>query len=575
MRSLRDLEIIRRTNDKYHLAKDIDRLTIPSTIQDVIMARVDSLPEGPKDVLQAGSVIEREFGYELIKSVTGFPEHELLHHLSVLKDTELYERGIFPQSTYVFKHAITREVVYNSILAKRKRLLHHTIGKTIEELYRENIGDHYGALLEHYLVSESYDNAAEYARLASKKAHKTASINDAISFTEKRIACLEKLPRTEETLTQIMDARTILGMYMTQMQRFSDAVKVIDPIIHAAEERNYKRRLCQIYTIIGANEFFVRENIQNAKEYSSRPLGLANELGDMVSSVLATYNLSMALTFNCDFEEAITHARRVIDINIMGKHVWGLSVAKSLESFISYVRGDAEMSRLTGAEAVKLAEESGDIFSSSEAYSFGGTGCYCKGFFPEALECLGKGADLCERIDLPGLGIWARLHLGEVHVELGDYESAKSQYRRAADVLEKNRMFPSWTNLIRTGLTKAKVMNHERDVDLECLHSYPGVNRLKVCEGWMRRYLTEIFLIIDSNHTSEAKHWIEQAIEVHQQNGMRFYLGRDYAVYAELFKRIGNKKEAKEQLGKAIDVYRQCGADGWVTNAEKELAKLS
>ena len=122
VRSLRDVGIIQRTNDEYHLAKDIDRLTIPSTIQDVIMARVDSLTDATKEVLQAGSAIEREFSYELIRAVTELPEQELLHHLSVLKDAELlYERGIFPQSTYVFRHAITREVVYNSILAKRKK----------------------------------------------------------------------------------------------------------------------------------------------------------------------------------------------------------------------------------------------------------------------------------------------------------------------------------------------------------------------------------------------------------------------------------------------------------------------
>ena len=178
-------------------------------------------------------------------------------------------------------------------------------------------------------------------------------MNDAISFTEKSIACLEKLPRTEETLTNIIDARTLLGLYMVQMQRFSDARKVIDPIIHAAEERNYKRRLSQIYTIRGANEFYVRENIQNGKEYLSRSLEVANELGDVVSMALASYNLSIAFLFNCDFEEAFTHAKRVTDINIMGKNVWGVSVAKSLESVIFYFGGDAEMSGLIGEEAAE------------------------------------------------------------------------------------------------------------------------------------------------------------------------------------------------------------------------------
>jgi predicted ATPase len=122
IKSLKDLKIIEKKENTYCLSKDIQHLTIPSTIQDVIMARVDSLPEKTKEVLQMGSVIEREFSYPLINRVTGFPEKELLSHLSILKDSELlYERGIYPQSTYIFKHTLTREVVQDSILAKRKK----------------------------------------------------------------------------------------------------------------------------------------------------------------------------------------------------------------------------------------------------------------------------------------------------------------------------------------------------------------------------------------------------------------------------------------------------------------------
>ena len=91
-------------SDKYYFAKNVENVAIPSTIRDVIMARVDALAEGVKKVLQTGSVIEREFSYELIKYVMGLPEQEFLSHLSSLRDSELiFERGIFPQSTYIFQ----------------------------------------------------------------------------------------------------------------------------------------------------------------------------------------------------------------------------------------------------------------------------------------------------------------------------------------------------------------------------------------------------------------------------------------------------------------------------------------
>jgi class 3 adenylate cyclase len=121
IKSLMELKIIEQKENRYYLVKDIEDVIVPSTVQDVIMARVDSLPEGAKGVLQTGSVAGREFSQDLIQMVTGRSERELLSHLSVLKDAELlYERGIYPQSTYIFKHALTQEVVYNSLLLKRK-----------------------------------------------------------------------------------------------------------------------------------------------------------------------------------------------------------------------------------------------------------------------------------------------------------------------------------------------------------------------------------------------------------------------------------------------------------------------
>ena len=132
IKSLMDLNLVERKGNKYKLAENIQNVNIPSTIHDVIMARVDSLPEGAKEVLQTGCVIEREFRYELLKHLVNISQEELLSHLSVLKDSELlYERGIFPQSTYIFKHALTREVIYDAILTKRKKRLHEKIGNAI------------------------------------------------------------------------------------------------------------------------------------------------------------------------------------------------------------------------------------------------------------------------------------------------------------------------------------------------------------------------------------------------------------------------------------------------------------
>jgi class 3 adenylate cyclase/DNA-binding transcriptional ArsR family regulator len=190
LKSLKDLKVIQKKDNRYGLAKAIKEVAIPSTIHDVIMARVDSLPEGAKEVLQNGSLIEREFGYELIKHVTDLSEPELLTHLSVLKDAELlYERGIYPQSTYIFKHALTQEVLHDSILTRKRKQLHEVIGNAIEQLYHENIGEYYEVLVEHFIKSENFEKAAEHSKLAGKKAQKAASFKDAIEYARKAIYC--------------------------------------------------------------------------------------------------------------------------------------------------------------------------------------------------------------------------------------------------------------------------------------------------------------------------------------------------------------------------------------------------
>ena len=90
-----------------------------------------------------------------------------------------------------------------------------------------------------------------------------------------------------------------------------------------------------------------------------------------------------------------------------------------------------------------------------------------------------------------------------------------------------------------------------------------------------KRYISEILLNIDDQHIAEAEEWINKATETDQNNGMMWHLGQAYALYAELFKRKGDQSNAKEKLGKAIEILKECGADGWVKKYEKELAALS
>jgi class 3 adenylate cyclase/tetratricopeptide (TPR) repeat protein len=576
VRSLKDLKIIERTGAKFGLAEDRQRAPIPSTIQDVIMARVDGLPEGPKETLQTASVIEREFSHELIKAVTTLPEQELLSRLSILKDSELiYERGIYPESAYVFKHALTREVVYDSLLTERKKRLHEMIGNAVEVLFRANIDDHYAELAQHYLEAENWEKAAEYSRVAGKRAAKTASINDAIAHGKKTVASLERMPRTDDVRKSIIDARTFLGLQYHQISQINKAKQAVDPIVDPPVKYDYGRRLSQIYTIMGAAKYWVEEDFSGAFAYLNDALKIARELGDVLSLSFGTFDMATAMMLDCQYDDSFVHYQEMLKINKAAGSLWGTAIAKSFQGQCNSWHGKIDAGYRTSHEAVLLAERSGDIVSRSFAHVTHGISCYGKGSFQEAERHLVQGTALCESADVPVYLVLAQWYLGEICVDTGGYETSGSHYSEAERVLDQFEALPSLRNLLRTAWARAKVLNNSRSIELETLYTYVDQNSVKVFEGWIRRYLGDIMVNIDDRHTSEAQHWIEEAIEADERNSMRFNLGRDYALYAELFKRKGETVKAKDQLGKALEIYKECGADGWVTKAEEELERLS
>jgi len=576
IKSLKDLGVIERRDSRYHLAKDIQDVAIPSTIQDVIMARVDSLPEGAKEVLQTGSVIEREFSYELIKRVTNISQEELLSYLSVLKDSELlYERGIYPELTYIFKHALTQQVAYESILTKKKQQLHEKIGNTIEELFKDNIDEYYGVLGEHYITSENYQKGAEFSKLAAKKAIKTGSIKEGIEYAKKRIFCLEKLAKTEAIQRKIIDARTVFAGYCLSINYHVEAKEAVAPIVDLAVELNYERMLPGIYAAIASYHIWVEENVSEGIKYLNESLKISEKTSNYLSLGVASFFLGMTLSWNCEFEEALHHFKRSLDLSLMAKNSVVTFFSKNnMSTFNLAFQNKIDLAHQTCKEALKIAKESGDTYFEGAAHSGYGTCCYLKGLFDEAENNLLRGVALCEKTSHFSWGGWATIWLGHRSFDLGDYGKAQDHHAEGISFLERCEVLPSFISLHKVAIARAKVLNNERDVNLTDVFACYEKNKMRFLEGWMARLIAEIRLNMDDRSISDAEDWTKKAIEADKRSGMMWFLASDYALYAEVFNRKGNQSKAKENLVKSIDIYKECGADGWVKKSQKELASL-
>jgi len=200
-----------------------------------------SLPESAKEVLQTGSVVEREFRHELIRRVTDLPEQELMSHLSVLRDLEiLYERGIYPKSTYIFKHSLTRDVTYNSLLSSKRKAIHAEVGKVIEELYATRIMEYYEIAAHHFERGEIWGKAIEYLLLAADKAKDNYAYRNAVTFCQR---ALEAGGKREDLVEEQIRGFVLAGDLASLLDELENANQNYDRAEELATDPLIKRSI--------------------------------------------------------------------------------------------------------------------------------------------------------------------------------------------------------------------------------------------------------------------------------------------------------------------------------------------
>ena len=179
IKSLLEVGALARQDGHYVVTKSIAEIYVPDTIQDVIMGRIDRLEDSPKKALQLASVIGREFTVSWLERISALQGQlgKLLQDLKVLE--LIYERSLFPELAYMFKHALTQDVAYNSLLIQRRRDLHRVVAMAIEELYAERLAEFYEMLAHHYERGEVWDKALHYLVKAGQKAQQACAGQEA------------------------------------------------------------------------------------------------------------------------------------------------------------------------------------------------------------------------------------------------------------------------------------------------------------------------------------------------------------------------------------------------------------
>ena len=196
----------------YRLEQAPVELHISPTVQGVLTARIDRLAPAEKALLHQLAVIGRQFPLSLVQQLVSQPEEELYRLLSELQHKEfLYEQPAFPETQYLFKHALTQEVVYGTVLQDKRKALHERTAQAIESLYSAKLEDHYSALAHHYSRSGNTPKAVAYLHLAGQQAVQRSAYTEAITSLTAALELLKTLPDTPERTRQELDLQTTLG----------------------------------------------------------------------------------------------------------------------------------------------------------------------------------------------------------------------------------------------------------------------------------------------------------------------------------------------------------------------------
>jgi tetratricopeptide (TPR) repeat protein len=178
---------IQKKEDQYTLSRKLSDIQVPDTIQGIIVARIDRLDEGLKRIMHVASVIGREFAFRILQSITEMKE-DLKGHLLNLQGLEfIYEKRLFPELEYIFKHALTQEVAYNSLLLARRKEIHGKIGRAIEELYADRLEEFYEMLAYHYSRSDDLAKGIDYGKKAGARASSVYAYAEAARLLEQAL----------------------------------------------------------------------------------------------------------------------------------------------------------------------------------------------------------------------------------------------------------------------------------------------------------------------------------------------------------------------------------------------------
>jgi class 3 adenylate cyclase/tetratricopeptide (TPR) repeat protein len=584
VRTLVESGVLAGGRGAYRLATPLDTWQVPATVQALLAARLDRLPPEDKRLLQTAAVIGTEVPRPLLQAIADTPDEALYRSLAQLQAAEfLYETSLFPEPAYTFKHALTHEVAYGSLLQERRRTLHARIVEALEALAGDRLDDQVERLTHHAMRGEVWQKTLAYGRQAGEKARTRSAYREAVVYFEQALTALEHLPASRAATEQAIDLRLGLRSALNALgeapERMLDHLRRAETLAQTLDDH---LRLGRVYATMSSN-CWDSGDFDRAIDYGQRARALAATLGHVGLQALAHLSLGRAYYDAGDYPRAVESLRWNAatlqgDLRYERFGVNG-SVAIDSWAWLSYCH--AELGAFTeglamAAEALRVAETVNHPFSLINACYGVSVVSLRQGDVQRAIPMLERGMGLCQDWRIPLLLPRQAAALGlayalDGHVAAGlalveqGVEQGVAMDRPRSLVLPIARLSEAY---LLAGRLEDAHQRAAQALDLARQYKQRGT---QACALWL---LGESTARQGSPEVESAVGHYREALALAEELDLRPLQAHCHRGLGTLYAKIDQPEQARSELTTAIAMYRAMEMTFWLPQTEAALAPV-
>jgi class 3 adenylate cyclase/tetratricopeptide (TPR) repeat protein len=582
VRSFQETGVLGGERGAYRLRATSDVPPLPDTVQSVLAARIDRLAPGDKRVLQAASAVGKDVPRALLTAVIDTAEADLEASLVRLQAREfLYERRLFPDVEYTFKHALTLDVAYGSLIRERRRGLHARIVAALEQRDPEDTRRQLDRLAHHAMRAELWDKALVYCRQAGANAFARSAHRTAVAYFEQTLEALGHLPSSRATLELGIDVRLELRYALSPLGEYRRLLETLSEAQQLAERLGDQRRLATVTSFL-CNYFSLRFDFARAVEHGERALAIATALDDAGIAAVTNAHLALAHFMAGQYERAVGAGLRVTALRgplererfgmVMPVAVYGRGIA----TWALAELGDFAAGEKTAREALAIADAvehpHGVIFACIAL----GTVHLRQGQLAQAIAVLERAYTLWQTVDLPAVLLEFAGQLASAYAQAGRPNDAEELLQRA--LAQALALRHRYGNVLRSGgMAEALLAGGRVEEALPLAQLYvelAGSVQARGVHAWALHLLGEILARRHPPDLGEATRALSSAAAAARDLGMRPLAARCQLGLGRVQRLAGERPAAERALRAARQQLLALGMTTWVAEVDRQLAEL-